>query len=194
MSARQTIGVDIDDVIAAHIPAFIAYSNKHFGTNLTDDQYNNNWPELWKLDYDVMLKRAGEFHKETISNYERIADADVVLKKLSKKYKLVIITARHQYSIEATHEWIAKHYKGIFDETHFVPIWEPGNTITKADICRQIGADYLIDDLPHHCNLAAEVGIKALLFGNYAWSAEQIVHPDVMRVANWKEVGAYFHV
>lgn len=194
MSTRQTIGVDIDDVIAAHIPAFIAFSNERLGTNLTVDQYNNDWLTLWNLDYDVMLERAGEFHRETVANYDRIEGADAVLKKLANKYRLVIVTARPKYNIDATHEWVSKYYRGIFDETHFVPIWEPGNTITKADICKQIGADYLIDDLPHHCNLAAEVGVKALLFGNYTWSADQTVHPDVVRVANWKAVGEYFNV
>lgn len=35
MSKQQTIGVDIDDVLAAHLPAFIKYTNDTYNTGLT---------------------------------------------------------------------------------------------------------------------------------------------------------------
>lgn len=195
MSSRETVGVDIDDVVAAHVPSVIQYSNENFGTSLTPDTYNPDWFSMWaELKYEEIMARAEEFHKATVANYERIADSDTVLRKLSAKYKLVVITARQRYNVEPTHAWLAQHFEGIFEETHFVPIWEPGNKVTKADICKDIGADYLIDDLPRHCNLAAEGGIKALLFGDYPWCRDHSVNKDVVRVKNWREVGEYFNV
>ncbi|MGI9028090.1 MAG: 5' nucleotidase, NT5C type [Candidatus Saccharimonadales bacterium] len=194
MSKQQTIGVDIDDVLAAHLPAFVKYSNDTYNTGLTAETYEEYWPNLWNISMDETLKRAREFHELTVASYERIADADSVLANLSKKYRLVIVTARPKYNIEATHEWIGQHFKDVFDDIHFVPIWEPDNKVTKADICKQIGADYLIDDIPRHCNFAAEAGVAALLFGGYTWSRDHLVHDDVVRVNNWHEVGEHFNV
>lgn len=194
MVDRSTIAIDIDDVLAVQIPEFIKFSNQYYGTNLKEDEYNDDWPTVWGLPLEEALVRARRFHEARLSNFEKIEDAQPVLTRLSKKHKLVIVTARQAYNIDATHEWINKHFQNVFDETHFVPIWEPDNKISKADICRQIGANYLIDDQPKHCNLAADVGIKALLFGDYKWAKTLDIHKDVEIVDNWEKVGAYFNV
>ena len=95
-------------------------------------------------------------------------------------------------NVEPTYEWVKKYFPGVFEGVHFVPIWETNNKVTKAEICQQIGADYLIDDLPRHCNLAAEVGIKALLFGDYSWNRNEEITEGVTRVKDWPAVVEYF--
>lgn len=189
----HTIAVDIDDVIAAQIPNFIRHSNQEFGTNITEETYTVDWPTLWGIPLEEAILRARKFHDDEISNFEKVEEAEPVLKRLAENYKLVIVTARAAYNIEATHAWINKHFHGVFSETHFVPIWEPNNTVTKADICRQIGADYLIDDQPIHCNIAAQAGIQPLLFGGYEWAKHHDLHEMVEVVDNWRKVEAYFH-
>ncbi len=189
---RHTIAVDIDDVVAAHIPEFIRYSNEHYGTNLDVDSYSDDWPTLWGIPLDETLERARRFHDDTISGYEKIEDAEPVLKRLAEKYTLYVVTARQSYTIEATHAWINQHFGGVFTETHFVPWGTKG--VTKADICKQIGADYLIDDQPRHCNIAAEEGLTALLFGDYQWVNKDEIHADIVMVNDWQAVAGYFNV
>lgn len=191
---NRTIAVDIDDVIAAQIPNFIRWSNGKYGTNINNESYTADWPSLWGIPLEEAVARAQKFHNDEVSNFEKVEEAEPVLRRLAEKYRLVIVTARASYNIEATHEWINEHFHGVFDETHFVPIWEPNNTITKADICKQIGADYLIDDQPKHCNIAAEVGIKSLLFGGYEWAKQYQLHDSVEVVNDWQKVAAYFRV
>lgn len=191
---QRTIAVDIDDVLAVQIPEFIKFSNQHYGTQLLEEEYVDNWPSVWGLPLEETLVRARKFHESRLSNFEKFEDALPVLKRLSEKYKLVIVTARQAYNMDATHEWINKHFQDVFQETHFVPIWVPNNTVSKADICQQIGADYLIDDQPKHCNVAAETGIQALLFGDYKWARHHKTHPDVVLVKDWQAVGGYFDV
>jgi hypothetical protein len=61
-------------------------------------------------------------------------------------------------------------------------------------ICQEIGAGYLIDDNVEHCRLAAEAGVKALLFGEYGWNKHLPTPPGVERVKDWKDVTDYFNV
>lgn len=189
---KQKIAIDVDDVLAQHIPAFIEFSNKNYGTSLEIEDYVGHWAELWNIEWAEIEKRAQRFHHEKAHSFEKFTEADEVLFSLKKEYELVVVTARPSYLIPATHKWLDEFYRGIFSETHFVPIWEPGNKLTKADICKQIGADYLIDDLVRHCNVAAEGGVTALLFGNYNRSKSEHTHPDVVPVKDWKSVGEYF--
>ncbi len=190
--SKQIIAVDMDDVLALHAEAFVEFSNKHYGTDLTKETYDERWANLWHVDNDEIERRALEFHTpENIAAYGRIDEAVPALKKLCETYELVIVTARSKNAIEATYAWLDKHFPGIFSGVHFVPIWEPGNTVTKAQICREIGAEYLIDDVVRHCDLAMQGGIQALLFGNYNWNRGEI-EPGVVRVQNWTAVQEYF--
>jgi 5'(3')-deoxyribonucleotidase len=189
----ETVGVDADDVLAAHIEAFIRHSNDNYGTNLTPEDYHEQWGKLWGVDHDEVERRALEFHKpEIVGNFGVIEEAEFALRSLKKHRELVVVTARAKHITDITLEWIDRHFPNIFTETHFVPIWEPGNTITKADICRQIGADYLIDDLVRHCNVAAEAGIQPILFRRINWDQGQEPHPKTIQVQSWQEVLEYF--
>jgi 5'(3')-deoxyribonucleotidase len=191
--SRETIAIDVDDVLAAHIEAFVAHSNVMYGTNLTPEQYSEVWSEIWGVDHNTVEQRALEFHHpEIVGNFGVIKDAQEALEQLKVKRDLVIVTGRSKHIIDTTKDWLGKNFPGLFSDVHFVPIWEPDNKITKADICVDIGADYLVDDLIRHCNLAAQVGIKAVLFASHAWNQDEELHPDVTRVDNWQEVVEYF--
>ncbi|MBI4033538.1 hypothetical protein HY379_00905 [Candidatus Saccharibacteria bacterium] len=190
---RETIAVDVDDVIAAHAEAFVEFSNECYGTHLAASDYTEHWHRLWRADNKEVERRATEFHTpERTIRYQRMHDAAVVLGDLSLKRDLVIVTARPYGLVETTRQWLDQNFPNVFSGYNFVPIWTPGNKITKADICKQIGADYLVDDLARHCNVAAEVGVQALLFGDYPWNQDDDLHPSVVRIKNWPEVGKYF--
>jgi 5'(3')-deoxyribonucleotidase len=115
-----------------------------------------------------------------------------VIAELKKKYRLVIVSARFGTQIEDTHHWLEKHLPGVFDGIHFMEMWDEDKKTTKAKVCQEIGAGYLIDDNVEHCGLAAEEGIQALLFGDYGWNRAEDVHPGVVRVKDWHAVAAYF--
>ena len=190
---RERIAVDLDDVLAANVESFISFSNKNFGTSLTWKNYHHSWAEMWGVDEAEAERRNLMFHNaENFMNFQAIPKAQEALQYLGKKYDLYLVTARRKISIDLTFEWLNAHFANVFQGVHFVPIWEPNNTLTKADICQDIGAEYLIDDLAKHCNPAAKAGIKAILFGDYDWNRDEDVVPGVIRCANWQEVLAYF--
>ena len=133
-----------------------------------------------------------------IKELGHVEAARLVLKKLAKKYKLVIITSRRSVIKDVTIQWDNKHYPGIFpDEAiNFAGMWdditEQSINITKSGVATKLGVDFLIDDQLKHCISAAEHGIKALLMGDCKWNQCDNLPKDVTRVENWAEVERYF--
>lgn len=106
-------------------------------------------------------------------------------------YRLVIITARNEYTRDASWEWTQRHFPGCFDEIictgqfalqqklDGVPGVDQDNVIpkklTKAEVCIRIRAKLLIDDSLENAVACAEyagdgVGPSVLLFGDYQWN------------------------
>lgn len=196
---QKTIAVDIDDVLAANAPAFLTYSNEKWGTRLTIDDFDENWASMWAIDHATVIKRSEEIIADKLfSTFSHFDDAHPVLEKLAKTYKLVIATSRKKVLAADTLEWINQYFPGIFSEIHHAGIWdddtkrEHAHLKTKADLVKQIGADYLIDDQPKHCQAADEAGIQTILFGDYPWNRKVSLPASVVRTHSWADVEEYF--
>jgi len=196
---KQTIAVDIDDVLAANAEGFAEYSNKKWGTHLKADDYTEHWAELWKVDFNEVIRRREAIIEDKLFIKHRFFDeAKPVLKKLSIKYTLIIVSSRGRRQQADTIEWLHKEYGEIFSGIHFANIWDRDMHVlekiklTKAEILTELGCDFLIDDQPKHCLAAAQAGITALLFGDYAWSRSVKLTENMVRVKSWHEVEEYF--
>lgn len=195
LMTKQSIAIDLDDVLAAHAEAFVQFSNELYKTDLTVDDYTDYWSEIWQVEEEEVERRSAEFHTPGVVMRFGVKDEALdTLRRLKEHYELFVVTARRKKLIDITQEWLDKEFSGIFLGVHFVPIWEPNNTITKAEISKEIGAIYLIDDLVQHCNLAAEAGIQALLFGDYSWNRSDPLHEDVIRIKDWQSVASFFNL
>lgn len=111
---------------------------------------------------------------------------------LKRYFDLIIVTAREAEFASATHAWLERHFPDIFHDVAFVTTWTGSVKDSKADICRELRAEYLIDDNIQHLQLASEAGIKGLLFGDYGWSKNKELPPRTVRVADWKAVKEFF--
>ncbi len=193
---KQTIAIDIDDVLADNAQGFTDFSNQRWNTNLTVDDYVEHWGEMWNIDDEEVERRSAEFHASgSIGKYVHKTDAKPILEELSTRYKLVVVTSRRSVVSEETKAWLETHYSGIFSAIHFAGFFDNsfGIHMTKATICKELGADYLIDDQLKHCLASAEAGIQALLFGEYKWNQTASKLPEnVTQVADWQAVERYF--
>lgn len=196
----KTIAVDIDDVLAANAENFAKFSNKRWGTNLKADDYSEHWAEMWGISYEEESKRRDEIIKAKLFvKHPFFNETKPALRKLAKNYKLVVVSSRGPRIRKDTIDWLTKEYKDIFSAIHFARIWDDMEKhtlekleFTKAEMLKQIDADYLIDDQPKHCIAAAEAGITSLLFGDYKWNRDTKLVENMVRVKNWKEVLEYF--
>ena len=196
---RQIIAIDADDTIFDENTAVREFHNQAYGTSHTHEDYlapgvyGTFWEHIWDTDTEETLRRYEEFVEHKLQyNLPPLKGALDVLKWLKKSYELVIVTSRDKRSIKMTHEALEEHYPELFSGVHFVPLWGTNTKATKAQICNEIGADYLIDDSYEHCKVAAESGITSLLFGVYGWNQSQPLVTGMQRVAHWQEVREYF--
>jgi len=197
----KTIAFDIDDVLATNAKEFIEFSNKRWGTKLTPDDYTEHWAEMWGIDYEETNKRREVILKEKLfTSYSFFDEARAILKELKKHYRLVIVSSRSNEVHKETLEWLDGEFKSIFSEIHFAKIWDDPKLhvlkklkMTKAEICKEIGADYLVDDQPKHCIAAADAGIKSVLFGDYGWNKHTKLSKNMVRIKKWQDLLVYFN-
>lgn len=196
---HKTIAVDIDDVLSASAEGFATFSNAHWGSNITADDYSETWATVWGIPLEEAKKRAIEFHNlNVVADYRHHAAAIPVLRKLREHYNLVVVTSRREALKPATDKWLHTYSPGVFNGVHYAGIWDSGQPLhalkqTKARLCSTIGADYLIDDQLKHCLAVAACDIQALLFGDYAWNrGDETLLAAITRVADWWAVERYF--
>lgn len=202
VSSKPVIAVDLDDVLKESSQLIIDYSNQKWGTDLTIDDYDEHWAAMWQVDNAEWEARAHQIHSEKLLIHgEPFLETKRVLELLSRDYTLVVASSRQQIILEDTREWLRLHFGGLFQNVHFAGIWDDTEIDgavkvkqTKASLLKEIGADYLIDDQPKHCIAAAEIGVQAILFGEYPWNiGVGIPGAGVTRINDWKGVEAYFH-
>ena len=198
---KPIIAIDIDDVLADNATGFVAYSNRKWGTNLKVTDYDEHWAMLWNTEHDLdetMRRRDDFMASKSYRAYKPKDQAYDVLKRLAENYELRIVTSRLQVMRDDTIDWLHEHYEGIFsdDTIHLAGIWDTltheSINMTKAEVVKIIGAKYLIDDQLKHCIGAAEIGVQALLFGDYNWNQSSALPKGVTRLADWPELEEFF--
>jgi uncharacterized HAD superfamily protein len=190
--AETVIGVDLDDVIALHAEGFVNHSNETWGTRLTVDDYGDDWQSLWQVDEDTLEVRKRHFFEHAVPKLLPVPEAQDGLERLAKHGDLVIVTARRESIRPITETWLDQHFPGVFRDMMFSGYFDHlgrKHNRTKLELCQEVGASWLIDDMPQHCRAVAEGGIQALLFGNHRWNREEIdLSVGVTRAINWLRV------
>lgn len=195
---KKTIAVDVDDVLAISAKGWVGFSNAEWGHALTTEDYLEDWGTMWGVGSDEYARRRDILYgSEIVKDFDHFEDATAVLRKLAKSYHMVITTARVEQNRAVTLEWLARHFDGIFEAVHLAGFFDKGHlnalSLTKQELLKSVGADYMIDDQPKHCLAAAEAGIQAILFGDYSWNRDIGVLPTgVTRCKDWLAVGEYF--
>lgn len=192
---RPTIAVDIDEVLTPHFQDLISWYNKEYKTELTLAHNHPTDPKPWgTTDIEVAVKRVHQYYETPeFLNSKPYEEAVHALRELSHNYKIIVITARDNIIEKVTREWLADHFIELIAETHFTARYSlEGKSRTKASVCLEVGAKYLIDDGLENAIEASLQGVKVLLFGDYPWNQIHKMPKGVTRVKNWQEVLEYF--
>lgn len=198
---KPIIAVDIDDVLAAEAEFIVKYSNKRWGHQLVLEDYTEHWA-FWGYPntHPEFERRAAELHEPgVVSSYRIIPHALKVLEKLTGTYVLIVVTSRRKRVEAETKQWLDLHFPGIFEEVVLTGFWDAverddRHLLSKGDLLHERGVAYVIDDQPKHCISAAEHGIEAVLFGDYAESRKVKIPSGVTRCRDWQAVAEYFGV
>jgi len=198
--SKKIIAVDIDDTLADLATQVVKYVNKTWGHNIKNEEYDEYWSDMYpEFDFEEKLLIAYAIFEapEVYPKLKKLLNAHEVLLELKKKYKIVALTSRVKEIHAVTKTWLEENLPGAIEEIHYSGAYDDDKSeatqhLTKGEIAKKLGVDYLIDDQPKHINLAAEQGIKALMFGDYHWNRDVKLHPDVVRVKDWLEVQKFF--
>jgi 5'(3')-deoxyribonucleotidase len=200
MANKPIIAIDIDEVLAEFAKDFVVYSNERWGTNLSLDNYHQDWAKMWELDFASTQARSAEYFGDgRARQYEHVVGTQEALLKLKEHYDLIVVTARPSQTKDDTLPWIQERFPGIFneDKIYFAGFWDKIDQhsikLTKGKLAKELGAKYLIDDQLTHCLGADQEGVQALLFGEYSWNKSDDLPATVVRVKNWAEVLEYFN-
>ncbi len=200
---QEIIAVDVDDVLAMQAEAFVEFSNKRWGTNLTVDDYDEHWGKVWQVNQQSLYERVAEIYGSgQLAKFAAKNKSSEVLKSLADNYRLIVLTSRWQTSDKETRAWLDYHYGDIFDGIYYSGFFDRKDGIditykmqaSKAVLRDDLKFDYLIDDQLKHCVEAAKYGFQAVLFGDYKWNQMQTLPANVTRCKDWQEVAKFFGV
>jgi len=203
VAQKPIIAVDVDDVLADFVTEFCIFAKTHWDEDVIKENFTEDWTQIFRdNDMATITKRAVEMFASAdfYNQMKPLLGAKKVLQKLSRKFDLVPLTSRVSSLCELTDAWLRENYGEVFREIVFSGAYESDRDYStrvylgKGEICREIGAEFLIDDQPKHANSFAKVGGKSLLFGDYSWNRDTAILPGVTRVADWGEVADYFGI
>ena len=196
---KPIIAVDIDDVLAIENEAVRVFANENYGfTHTAEDylapgEYWGYWESVQGLGSEEGRRHYDEYLASGAKSDLQVMDGALeALSSLRERFDLVIVTSREAHLAEITEAWLNRHFPEIFNDIAFVALWTGAVKGSKADVCLQLRAQYLIDDNPGHLELARECGIKGILFGEYGWSKGKTIHPDIVRLGSWADIREYF--
>ena len=181
------IAVDLDDVLADSLRAFIEFYNENYNKKLKYEDFTaytlNEIMGMPREEENKILEKfdnGGYFEK-----IKPIEGAVEAIKKLSKKHKIIIITSRTKDKEEKTKKWVEKFF-GKYD-IYFIRQNYSGKSKTKAEICKEIKAEILIEDYLGYAENCAKNGIKVLLF-DYPWNQKKDLGKLIKRIKSWEEI------
>jgi uncharacterized HAD superfamily protein len=194
-ASKQTIAVDIDEVLTPHFQDLINWYNATYNTSLTLLDNHPTDTKNWGTDSIVeAVQRVQKFFEtQEFKKSQPFEEAKSAVNQLSRRYKMISITSRDTIIEQLTREWLNQHFPELFKEAHFAAMYSLDNKAKpKAEIARSVGVDFMIDDSLEHITNASKAGIIGLLFGNYPWNQTDELPSGVVRVQNWQAVLDYF--
>lgn len=193
------IAVDVDEVLGRFLYTLNTFCREQHGLNFDVSDYHvYDFATVWKCSQDESNHIVHEFFKSHhfAKGIPPIPGALDSLQRLGANYDLVVVTSRQHVIEGPTLRWVEQNFPSVFEEVHFGNHYAlEGQSRKKSEICRDIGAQVLIDDNPRYALECAAEGMTVLLYDwqdGYPWSKTDCgpTHPNIVRVHDWDEVEA----
>ncbi|KAI8097650.1 uncharacterized protein BX664DRAFT_383902 [Halteromyces radiatus] len=197
---KKIIAVELDQILVRTLDTFLAWHNDTYNTDMTmTDVYYNCTRDMTRVfggTKEEGCAKLREFYDSTAfhdmvplkDNDDDSSGSDdntqqqqqqqwgalEVLQALKKrKWVLVIVTYRPQFTQATTQRFIDRYYPGLFDGIYYcnqgLSVADQLDYVPKpiAIMCQEIGADYLIDDTLEHCLDCSMLDMTLLLYDHH---------------------------
>ena len=193
---KERLAIDVDEVLFPMLESFLDHHNPTYGTShVFEDFFSYDWEHVLGIPQEETVRRVYEYLDRDHSLIEAVEGSQEAAAALSKAYELVVVTARHPQFESSTRSWLITRFEELFKEViciGYAPIME--KPLTKAEVCRDLGAVALIDDSLVHTSHCSEAGIEGVLFGDYPWNQATELPIGVTRCVDWQAVAEHFNV
>ena len=180
------IACDLDEVLGSTLDEIIKYYNDKYKTKLSKKDFHTySFEEVWNCSREKSLDIVKDFFNSPYGAAIKPIPGSVEGIEKLKDNKLIIITGRQDYSQYRTYGFLAEYFPNKFSEVYHTNHFAE-NQIEKADICKKLGVDFLIEDIYHYADSSALNGTKAILL-DYPWNAQEKEAKNVYRVKNWSK-------
>lgn len=185
------IAIDYDEVLFLLVARMIEWHKRVYGFEPNyEDFHNYRFEEAFKTPEEVASHRYIEFALSQYSLFTPPLDYSFCVLEKQKKIgsQLYIASSSQTEVVEVKRKRLEMHYPGFFEDFHAANHYSflDGPVRSKADICREINADVMIDDNPKHLLECANVVKLPILFGDYPWNRGKF--PELIRAADWLAV------
>lgn len=190
---RDLIVSDCDESVLKLIGPITIFVNEIYRTSFTKEDYKtfNLW-ETWGVSREEAKKRVLEFFA---SDYSRkmvpFEGAQKVVNYLSREKDLAILTARPEGARQMLIEDINYYFGGNFSDFYFSNEWSNGGGLTKAEFCKKLSPNVLIEDSLRIAKSCSSI-IPRILLLDRPWNrySKDDLPDNVERVCGgWEEVG-----
>jgi hypothetical protein len=105
--------------------------------------------------------------------------------------KMYIVTGRQEFLRDRTEKWVQENYPNVFSDILFTNSYTL-DEVRKADVCKAINADLLIDDVIENCRGCKELKINSINYIGipvYPWCDPN--RSDIPKVSTWADIYMY---
>lgn len=186
------IALDADEILSAFIDRFLIFHNKNFGTRVKKEEVLSfELGQLLEITENEVENRIEEFFKIGDARDIKLIDGakDGVEALLGMDHEIHVITARPLILKDETLRWLDEHFYNKFKGIHFAfnPYVKESRQKTKAEICREINAEIMVEDHIVNAVECAKVGIKVLLMDT-PWNQIKNLPDGLVRVKSWGDI------
>ncbi|MFA7253062.1 MAG: hypothetical protein WC107_00735 [Patescibacteria group bacterium] len=190
---NKKIAVDLDDVLNDLTERFFDFHNQKFNTSHKITDISKDDPNGLTI-LDPSYRKIGLVLDEFFlsPSFDKIlprAEAQSALLELKKNgFGLTLVTSRPDKLRKKTSDWLDQHFPKVFDEIYFSSHKHLGyEGKSKGEICNDLNADILVEDLILHAEDCADKNVFVLLYDT-PWNQPVVEHKNIKRVYNWREI------
>ena len=182
------IGIDIDEVIAEFVKSYILLLKERGIFVNYEDVINYHFWESFPITKEEDERYIKEFFNSHHFDEIKLVDgSQSSINFLSKNHEIYFITSRPSSIKEKTCQFIHANFSLSELNIFFSGDFHLGNGKTKAEICRELHIDLMIEDNKNYALDCAKNGIKVILLGR-PWNKDFKGHKNISKVDSWSEI------
>jgi 5'(3')-deoxyribonucleotidase len=183
----RRIAVDLDEVLFPLLKPMMKYHK-------VKDPLTMRYPYKFAEVFGVTPERAQSmlyeyYETPEFENQRPVMGArhnvDAISQNVDTMY---IVTGRQEFLRDKTEKWVQTHFPDVFNDIIFTNSYTP-DEVRKADVCRALNADLLIDDLIDTCRDCKELKINSINYIGipvYPWCTPE--RSEIFKAASWADI------